>query len=496
MYSNIVFNMYGGTITGHTASGYSSGGGVSTSYNCTFNMYGGKITKNHATMGGGVGVSGRFKTPGEEGYVPGATFNMYGGEISENEVDANYNGGGVYVGTGATFNMSGDAKIYKNKGGYNDGVGGGVYVNGAFNMTGGTIGGATTEEANTAANGGGVFVAQEATFTMSGGTISGNTTANLGGGVCTCGTFEMKSENGSNPTIDNNSGGSGGGVFVTGTGNTLGTFTMSGGTIRKNYASRDHGGGVYFNRGTFNLMGGTISENQVETNGDIGGGIYVNGSQTINVSGSPVVRDNTKKNTKAADNVALISYEGSAASQNAKINVVGNLGETAYIEINYPSNNVENQITAAEGVAYQLQDGYILVKGVLCEHTSERTHHDAVPATCTQTGTKEYWECTCGKKFDAATGGNVIANVVTEKKQHNFEGGSWIQIDENYHAKKCADCSATDTQQPHNAAVGAQPTEDTPVRCEDCGYIMQSALGHQCKAHLTPVAEKASTCTV
>ena len=66
--------------------------------------------------------------------------------------------------------------------------GSGVYVNGTFNMYGGTISG------NKAEVSGGVYVYEDGTFTMNGGTIRDNTAASAGGGVCVfSGTFTMES---------------------------------------------------------------------------------------------------------------------------------------------------------------------------------------------------------------------------------------------------------------------------------------------------------------
>lgn len=92
------FIMYGGSITGNTAS--TNGGGVNAgAYDSSFIMYGGSITGNAATTnGGGVNV-------GTNG-----SFTMYGGSITQNSATAS--GGGVYV--GGTMNVNGDAQIADN----------------------------------------------------------------------------------------------------------------------------------------------------------------------------------------------------------------------------------------------------------------------------------------------------------------------------------------------------------------------------------------------
>ena len=196
------FNMYGGSITGNTATdGKGRGGGVYVTSGGAFKMFGGSITGNKATDGGGVYMIGS-----------NSKFTMKGGSITGNTADGN--GGGVYV-NGGTFEMSGSAGITGNKA---DSAGGGVCVNydgtfnmsnnscitgntayhgggvyvgrtpdsnnykpGNFAMSGGTIGGATTDDANQAQYGGGVYVA--GTFTLTGGSITGNKTNGNGGGV-------------------------------------------------------------------------------------------------------------------------------------------------------------------------------------------------------------------------------------------------------------------------------------------------------------------------
>ena len=140
------FNMYGGSITGNTATdGKGRGGGVYVTSGGAFKMFGGSITGNKATDGGGVYMIGS-----------NSKFTMKGGSITGNTA---FRGGGVYV---------------ERSLGNND-------KPGNFAMSSGTIGGATTDDANQAQYGGGVYVA--GTFTLTGGSITGNKTKGNGGGV-------------------------------------------------------------------------------------------------------------------------------------------------------------------------------------------------------------------------------------------------------------------------------------------------------------------------
>ena len=321
------FNMYGGSITGNSASGSGYGGGVSVSSG-TFYMYGGSITRNTASgssCGGGVYVDSGS-----------STFTMSGGEITGNDAET---GGGVFVNSNGSFTVSGDAKITTNTassfggGVFVDGGGtfnmnggeitgnnakdngGGVYVggygNGTFTMSGGSIGGSGAA-ANTAKNGGGVYVDKGA-FTMSGGSVTGNSASNNGGGVFVAsqgkftmsvtaaitgntatsfgggvyvddGAFTMSGGSIGGETGDANTANNGGGVYVSG-----GTFTMSSGEIAGNSAS-SFGGGVFV-YDTFTMSGGSITGNTAT--GGNGGGVYVATSSTFTMSGSAAITGNT-----------------------------------------------------------------------------------------------------------------------------------------------------------------------------------------------------------
>ncbi len=191
--SDSTFTMYGGTISGNTAT--VSGGGVYVN-NGTFTMYGGAISDNTSgNEGGGVYIVGSSSIT--------ATFTMYGGTISGNT--ATKVGGGVYQGEYVIFTMYGGA-ISDNT--VTNGSSGGVYVFKTFTMNGGTISG------NTAANGGGVNIGA-GTFTMNGGTISGNTAANNGGGVFVSSYVTFTMNNGA--ISDNTAANNGGGMVVYGT---------------------------------------------------------------------------------------------------------------------------------------------------------------------------------------------------------------------------------------------------------------------------------------
>ena len=341
-----VFTMYGGEISGNKVSDSGSinyGGGVRVSdpYS-TFTMLGGIITNNEATNGGGGGVyigGGRFEMSGSAVITRNKTASSLGGGgvfmngsdtvyalnefimsgnavISENTA-TNGNGGGVYMNSAPEVTMNGGSitgNTAANNGGgvyafsgtftMNDGTiagnkataknGGGVYANGSttFTMTGGTIGGSTTVDANTAKYGGGVYV-KNGTFTMSGGKVTGNSATKDGGGVrLDKGTFHMS---GSAVISRNTTDTYGGGVDVNN-----GSFTMSGGSITGNNAAGDSpnwsgGGGVFvYDGGSFTMSGGSITGN----NAIRGGGVELTGiNNTMTVSGSVQIMNNWRKGT-------------------------------------------------------------------------------------------------------------------------------------------------------------------------------------------------------
>ena len=101
--------------------------------------------------------------------------------------------------------------------------------------------------------------------------------------------------------------------------------------------------------------------------------------------------------------------------------------------------------------------------GVLsaCKKEEEHvlTHHDAVAATCTETGTVEYWSCSeCGKNFADEAAQEELSSVTTSALGHDF--GAWEVV------------------------VSATCTEDGEQKqtCSRCGLENKaplSAIGHE-----------------
>ena len=186
--------------------------------------------------------------------------------------------GSITVGSGATLTLTdcsdsgrvqgevlvngGKLELYSGTitGGVQVGIKGGTYQTGSsFTMYGGAI----TGNEESSGSGGGVFLVGTTNqtdpprFTMHGGTISDNTAGASDGG--------------------------GGGVYV----GEKCSFTMDGGTITGNTATAGNGGGIYihFNAGSVSISNATITGNKASATGDTryghGGGIYSQRGVTV-----------------------------------------------------------------------------------------------------------------------------------------------------------------------------------------------------------------------
>ena len=94
-----------------------------------------------------------------------------------------------------------------------------------------------------------------------------------------------------------------------------------------------------------------------------------------------------------------------------------------------------------------------------CDHKSDAGHHHAeVPATCTTTGTKEYWECTeCGMKFADQDCKTVLNDLTIAKVPHQF-----TKADPKADALKTAGtCSAPAVYYYSCASCGAVEKKDS-----------------------------------
>lgn len=220
---SVTIDLNGKTIKRHSGENEHSHGAFSV-------QSGGHLTLTDSSNGSGA-IS---NFDGSVHVLAGGTFTMNGGRLLKGFARGSGNrerGGGVLVDEGGLFVMNGGLieSCLAN------GDGGGVYVNGIFRMTGGTICNCGTEDASyedTNGDGGGVFIAPNGRFEMSGGSIE-NCKA--------IGAFHE---------------GKGGGVYVGG------TFSMTGGEI-KNCTAGSSGGGVYVDAdGKATLITANITDNK------------------------------------------------------------------------------------------------------------------------------------------------------------------------------------------------------------------------------------------
>ena len=258
----------------------------------------------HCVCGGNGNVNGhKHDTAGTEwttaDSLPDSAGNYYLTQsVSENwivptgKVNLCLNGqtidGKITVGSGATLTLTdcsdsgrvqgevlvngGKLELYSGTitGGVQVGIKGGSYQTGSsFTMYGGAI----TGNEESSGSGGGVFLVGTTNqtdpprFTMHGGTISNNTAGAPDGG--------------------------GGGVYV----GEKCSFTMDGGTITGNTATAGNGGGIYihFNAGNVSISNATITGNKASATGNTsyghGGGIY--SERGVTVKGVTITGNNS-----------------------------------------------------------------------------------------------------------------------------------------------------------------------------------------------------------
>lgn len=116
-------------------------------------------------------------------------------------------------------------------------------------------------------------------------------------------------------------------------------------------------------------------------------------------------------------------------------------------------------------------------KSGTCTKCQRICSHTGGTPSCTEKATCEI----CGEKY----GNTVPHNYSDTYLKDNADS------DKHYHV--CSNCNAKDAGEKHTPGPAA--TETTPQTCTVCGYVLQSALGHQCKLHLDKVPRKEPTCT-
>lgn len=368
-------------------------------------------------------------------------------------------------------------------------LGRGVTVNGTFNMYNGKITNNNVEEkTNVYGSSAGAGVMVGGTFNMYGGEISKNSATSRGGGVHVYGgIFNMHDGKIINNTAD---------YFGSGV-NVYGTFNMYGGEISGNRVKQangdSHGGGgvwVYSNS-TFCMSGGTITGNTACRSGRYGNGGGIHCEGRLELSGSPVIKDNGLT-TGEVNNL----YADTGSSN---VTITGPLTTGAEIHI---VKNGNNAATVVSGVDVSNANQYIF-----CDDTGYEASYDAdsnmitwtVPThthvwgkwfsngngthshICESDGIWETYPCysddpaTCQKKSVCV----VCHTEYDDFAPHDFDTSTWGYKGADGHAHVCktSGCTATDTVIAHTP--GAAATEDTPQTCTECGYEITPALNHE-----------------
>jgi len=232
------------TVTSGNAGTGNNGGGIRKMGASTLTLDMMTITANRAGQDGGGVACGD------------GTVTMQNGTLITRN-NANRHGGGFYAGGNCTLNTT-NTTFTRNKANASTipagGDGGAIMSDFLVTLTDSMIGGipgtsGTTQDKNTAINGGGVSISSSSgTLTMRSTTVSGNETTNDGGGV----------------HIDTNQ---------------SGTSDIENSTISGNRAAND-GGGIFHDNastGALNIINSTITQNRADTTfpaGGDGGGIF------------------------------------------------------------------------------------------------------------------------------------------------------------------------------------------------------------------------------
>ena len=335
--------------------------------------------------------------------------------------------------------------------------------------------------------GSGVAVNNGAAFNMYGGEISNNASAN--GVRMINGSFNMYGGRITNNTDTS----SGGGVYAY-----KSTFNMYGGEISGNRVENANyntngGGGVWVRDGTFCMSGGSITGNTAYRNGSYGqgGGVRCIGNTKVELSGSPVIRDNGVT-TGAVNNL----YVDTGSSN---VTITGPLTNGAEIHI---VKNGDNAATVASGVDASNANQYII-----CDDTGYEASYDAVSNTIkwtvpTHIHTWDEWisngngthtrTCKLDESHTETNNCSGVAATCQRKSvceichteygdfaPHDFDTSTWGYKGADGHAHVCktSGCTATDTVIAHTP--GAAATEDTPQTCTECGYEITPALNHE-----------------
>ena len=460
-------DMFGGKLTGGKVTKGGGGGAIAMDdQQCIFNMYGGEISGNNGNNYGGA-IFRKFDA--NKPNTTGGAFNMYGGTIKNNTAK---NGGAFFSTTGGSINLTGGT-ISGNKAtmSSNNAGGGAIYMRGCGTIT---ISGSAEITGNSSSLDGGAILMGWGTITISDSArLTGNTASRWGGAICLCTDANKTSVlNMTGGEISGNKAAEGGAVEVL---DANCTFNLSGGRIINNSSSGD-GGAIYLNQepSVLNMTGGEISGNTATGNGGgvyiyrsgsvcnlsngtisgnkangSGGGIYISpkNSGKLNVSGTPVVKDNTVSGK--ANNVYLPSGK--------TLTISGAISSDASIGVTTENTNYPVVFSNAYDTDYS---GYFFSdagKEILYNSSKQLEIGKNIVHTCsggTATCTTQAICSTCGKPY-----GTVDAN--------NHDWGAWTSNGDGTHTRTCSRSDSHTETLPH-------ADENSDHICDACGKIISN----------------------
>ena len=460
-------DMFGGKLTGGKVTKGGGGGAIAMDdQQCIFNMYGGEISGNNGNNYGGA-IFRKFDA--NKPNTTGGAFNMYGGTIKNNTAK---NGGAFFSTTGGSINLTGGT-ISGNKAtmSSNNAGGGAIYMRGCGTIT---ISGSAEITGNSSSLDGGAILMGWGTITISDSArLTGNTASRWGGAICLCTDANKTSVlNMTGGEISGNKAAEGGAVEVL---DANCTFNLSGGRIINNSSSGD-GGAIYLNQepSVLNMTGGEISGNTATGNGGgvyiyrsgsvcnlsngtisgnkangSGGGIYISpkNSGKLNVSGTPVVKDNTVSGK--ANNVYLPSGK--------TLTISGAISSDASIGVTTENTNYPVVFSNAYDTDYS---GYFFSdagKEILYNSSKQLEIGKNIVHTCsggTATCTTQAICLTCGKPY-----GTVDAN--------NHDWGAWTSNGDGTHTRTCSRSASHTETLPH-------ADENSDHICDACGKIISN----------------------
>lgn len=481
----------------------------------------GKITHNNGETGRGIYNNGKFtlwngsisENVINDSYAYGAgvyndgngILTMKGGNISNNK--SGYGGSGVFNGKEATFVMD-DGSISGNLVTMKFKHGGGVLNEGEFTMNSGNISG------NSAYFGGGVYNNGDgkAIFTMTGGVIGGdgnnsNTSVYSGGGICNIATFNMS---GNAAIIGNKTQDYGGGVD-----SDWGIIRLSGNVkIIRNTAS-DNTNNVYIGAGDTIVTTGMGTDACVGITGHYAGQTVVKGTSST----TGLYSDNKDYELVSSDNITGLIWkkkpiapvidgaeDGKTYCGAVTLTITGDDLDTVTLdgkvvtltdnELTLEPKEGKQTVIATNKAGNQTMIAVTVNNGHTWDNwksNGDNTHsHTCKVDGCkvTDTANCNGGTATCQAKAVCDDCHEIYGNF----GEHDWNIKTWGYKSADGHAHICntVGCTEHDTVVAHTKDRDAA-TENEPVKCTDCSYVIAPALGHICANHLDYVEAKAAT---